>query len=170
MSHARPNSIASRAGALHAEGAAFVLGAPSVFAFDAGFVLTAVMRGDAEVAAIDRMAPAATARIGARFAVLRTAMEGDRGRALRQLAFEAKHRVIEGKGEPRRVLAVLSTEVERERGAVWLAAVPRQRAGFVVAPALRDRLARQCARTVDERAAREIAELDAALEASSWPG
>ncbi len=142
----------------------------SVFAFDAGFVLTAVMCGDGDVAALESMAPSSKERIGKRVLALQTAMESDRGRALRQLAFEAKHRVIDGQGEVRRVLAVLSTEVERERGAVWLAAVPRQRAGFTVAPALRDPLARIASRSQAERTSRECAELDAALEASTWPG
>lgn|GEM_PF-3446459 len=141
-----------------------------MFAFDAGFVLAAVMSGDAEVVGVERLAPAASARVGQRVAAMHAGMQSDRAQALRQLAFEAKHRAIEGKGETRRVLAILSTEVERERGAVWLAAVPRQRAGFIVSPALRDHLARQCTRTAAERTMRECAELDIALEASSWPG
>jgi hypothetical protein len=152
-----------------AQGPSFVLGAPSVFAFDAGFVLAAVMSGDGDVAALECLAPGSKARVGQRVLSLQAQMETDRGQALRQLAFEAKHRVIDGRAEARRVLAVLSTEVERERGAVWLAAVPRQRPGFAVAAPLRDRLARQCGRTDAERAARECTELDAALEASSWP-
>lgn len=129
------------------------------------------MSGDpAAEGALGALAPALAGQVGARVALLADALRADRGQALRRLALETQDGAIDGRLEARRVLAILSTEVPRERGMVWLAAVPRHRSGWSAPPALKDRLARLASSRRAMQAAAEIAEIDAALGGEPWPG
>lgn len=135
-------------------------------AFEAGFALAALMANDpSAAAALERLAPPLKAQMGARMEALRAAQKTDKVRAVQHLSVHARAHVVQHTHEPRRVLAILATEVERERGMVWLAAVPRHRAGWAASPSLKDRIIRQAGPTAAERAAQEIAGLEAA-----WPG
>jgi hypothetical protein len=133
---------------------------PMSAAFDAGFSLAAVLAGDPSAeGALGALTPTLKVRVEERLAVLGKAMAVDKARALRHLALEAQGQSIEGAHEPRRILAMLATEVPKERGMVWLAAVPKHRAGWSAPADLKDLLMRRAGPSDAEREAKERAEL-----------
>lgn len=134
--------------------------------FEAGFVLAALLHGDAGLGAVKpALAPGLEGRLERYARAVRAALDTDREGAIRRVASDARAIPVEGRLESRRVLAVLATEVPRERGAAWLAAVPRHRSGWSAAPGLKAMLLRSAGPGPEARAAKEIAELEAA-----WPG
>ncbi len=129
-------------------------------AFDAGFSLAAVLAGDPSAeGALGALTPTLKVRLEERLAVLGKAMATDKARAVKRLALEARGTSVEGAHEPRRILAMLATEVPKERGMVWLAAVPKHRAGWSAPADLKDLLVRLAGPSDAEREAKERAEL-----------
>lgn len=134
--------------------------------FEAGFVLAALLHGDVGLTQVTpALAPGLEARLERYARAVRAALDTDREGAIRRVASDARALPVEGRRESRRVLAVLATEVPRERGAAWLAAVPRHRPGWSAAPDLKAMLLRSAGPSGEARAASEIAELE-----SAWPG
>lgn len=134
-------------------------------AFEAGFSLAALLHGDAELTAVRAaLAPGLQERVERYAEAVRSALAVEREKTLRRVAADARELAVRGGLEPRRVLAVIATEVSRDKGAAWIAAVPRHRPGWSASSALRTALLRHAGPSVDERAAAEMAELDAA-----WP-
>lgn len=134
--------------------------------FDAGMALAALLAGDDGGAlALPGLAPALGARLAAASSTLAARKSSGGAGAIVEVAREVRARASPGQAEPRRVLAVLASEVDRNRGAVWLAAVPKHRAGWSASADLRAMLVRRTRHDAAERAEAEIAE----LEASAWP-
>lgn len=132
--------------------------------FEAGFVLASLLAEQSASDALPSLAPGLRARLARYDGAVRATIDSDRVRVLRRLAADAKHVEIDGRREPRRVLAAIATDVPKEKGAAWIAAVPRHRAGWSVPQGLKQTLLRNVGPEEGERARHEIAELDAA-----WP-
>lgn len=135
-------------------------------AFDAGMALCALLCRDAEgAAAADGLSPQLAERLARRGAALALRKRESRTAALLEVGGQMRAEPSPSQEEPRRVLAVLAAEVDRRRGEVWLASVPGHRTGWSAPADLRALLARRTRHDGAERAAREIAE----LEACAWP-
>lgn len=134
--------------------------------FEAGFVLAALLHGETGLDAVrSALAPGLEARLERYARAVQGAIGAGREGAIRRVASDARSLPVDGLLESRRVLAVLATEAPRERGAAWIAAVPRHRAGWSAPPGLRAMLLRSAGPGVEVRARTEADELEAA-----WPG
>ena len=135
-------------------------------AFDAGMALAALVSGDGDGAeARLGLAPRLAERLESRCALLLERKRQSRTAALLEAGAEMRAEAAPSNAEPRRVLALLASEVDKKRGAVWLASVPGHRSGWGAPADLRAMLLRRTRHDVGARAEREIAE----LEASAWP-
>lgn len=139
---------------------------PVSAAFDAGMALCALLAGDGDGArATEGLSPELAARLGRRAAALLERKRENRTAALLEVGREMRASASPSRAEPRRVLAVLASEVDRARGDVWLASVPGHRRGWSVPPDLRALLSRRTRHDAGERAEREISELGRC----AWP-